>query len=119
MNMLSRLRFHFEPSLQPEISMKTYLLALPLFAALTLIGPAGAAEKTKDHDHGHTHAKKEAGPNGGRLLTALEPHAEFFVLPDRRVQITFLDAQDKPVAPGSPLCGSGNGLFCALLIASS
>lgn len=103
MSVLSLFRFHFEPSLQPKISMRNYLLALPLFAALTLIGPAGAAEKTKDHDHGHTHAKKEAGPNGGRLLTALEPHAEFLVLPDRRVQITFLDAQDKPVAPGNQI----------------
>jgi hypothetical protein len=45
------------------------------------------------------HEKAVGGPNGGRLLTALEPHAEFLLLPDRKVQITFLDADDKPAPP--------------------
>ncbi|MBL9206497.1 MAG: hypothetical protein JNN01_15505 [Opitutaceae bacterium] len=83
--------------------MKMKLLALPLLAALALTVPVSAAEKTKDHDHdhGHSHAKKEVGPNGGRLLTAIEPHVEFFVTADRKVQITFLDASDRPVAPTS------------------
>ena len=27
----------------------------------------------------HSHEKKEAGPNGGRLLTSINPHAEFLV----------------------------------------
>ncbi|GAB4166126.1 MAG: hypothetical protein Fur0032_03320 [Terrimicrobiaceae bacterium] len=48
--------------------------------------------------HGHSHAKREAGPNGGRILTAVEPHAEFLVLPDRKIQITFLGEDGKPVA---------------------
>lgn len=43
--------------------------------------------------------KKEAGPNGGRILTAVEPHAEFFVTSDRKVQITFLGENGKPIAP--------------------
>ena len=43
--------------------------------------------------------KKEAGPNGGRVIATIEPRAEFLVLPDRKVQITFLDQTGKPVAP--------------------
>jgi hypothetical protein len=43
--------------------------------------------------------KKVAGPNGGRVIAAIEPRAEFFVLPDRKVQITFLDKAGKAVAP--------------------
>lgn len=42
--------------------------------------------------------KKAAGPNGGRLLTT-EPRAEFFVTAERKVQITFLDPSNQPVAP--------------------
>lgn len=50
-------------------------------------------------DHGdHDHAKKVAGPNGGRVITDVEPHAEFFVTADRKVRITFLGADNKPVA---------------------
>lgn len=46
----------------------------------------------------HT-GKKTAGPNGGRVLTTVTPHAEFFVTPDRRIQVTFLDDHGNPVAP--------------------
>lgn len=41
--------------------------------------------------------EKAAGPNGGRVLS--EPKAEFFVTPERKVRITFLDAAGKSVAP--------------------
>jgi hypothetical protein len=60
----------------------------------------GAAEpEHKDHDDhaGHDHDKVIAGPNGGRVLTSIEPHAEFFVTADRKVQIAFLDDDLKPV----------------------
>jgi hypothetical protein len=43
--------------------------------------------------------KKVAGPNGGRIIATVEPRAEFLVLPDRKVQITFLDKAGKAVAP--------------------
>jgi hypothetical protein len=43
------------------------------------------------------HENAVGGPNGGRLLTKLEPHAELLVREDRRVQVIFLDEQDKPV----------------------
>lgn len=39
------------------------------------------------------------GPKGGRLLEADGQKAEFFVTPDRKVEITFYDAALKPVAP--------------------
>lgn len=43
------------------------------------------------------HESAVGGPNGGRLLTKLEPHAELLVRDDRRIQVIFLDEQDKPV----------------------
>lgn len=38
------------------------------------------------------HEKKggKAGPNGGRVMEAVEPHLEFFVTKDRKVEITAL-----------------------------
>jgi hypothetical protein len=47
----------------------------------------------------HSHEKKEAGPNGGRILTAIEPHAELLVTADRKVQITFVEDNGKAIAP--------------------
>ena len=50
--------------------------------------------------HGdHAHEKKTAGPNGGRILTKVAPHAEFFVTAERKVQITFLDDAGKAISP--------------------
>lgn len=72
-----------------------------LLAALCLIlSPALRAEEEKGHDakeHAE-HAKKSAGPNGGRVVTATEPHFEFFVLPDGKVKITFLGEDGKATA---------------------
>jgi len=79
------------------MKMKLRLLAVVTLLALGL--PLSAADKKAAKDRDHAHKQNEAGPNGGRLLTALQPHAEFFVTADRKVQITFLDASDKPVAP--------------------
>ena len=59
-------------------------IALKLLAALALTIPAFAAEKE------HKHEKKDAGPNGGRVITAVEPHLEFLVTKDRKVEITAL-----------------------------
>ena len=42
-----------------------------------------------------------AGPKGGRLLAAEPLKAEFFVTPDRKVEITFYDAALKPTDPGA------------------
>jgi hypothetical protein len=63
-------------------------IAIAILSALTLhAGP------------NHSHEKKEAGPNGGRILTSIEPHAEFLVTADRKVQITFIDDNGKAIAP--------------------
>ena len=68
--------------------------------------PAGDDRDSEEdgHDHpddDHDHATKEAGPNGGRLLTSIEPHAEFFVTSERKVQVSFLDVDNQP----APLAG--------------
>ncbi len=64
-------------------------IALKLLTALALTIPAFAADK-------HEHGKKEEGPNGGRVLTAVEPHLEFLVTKDRKVEITALTETLKP-----------------------
>lgn len=75
--------------------MKTNISILLAVFGLAL-SPALRAEE-KGHDHAE-HAKKEAGPNGGRIVTSTEPHYEFFVTPENKVKITFLDEAGKPVA---------------------
>lgn len=49
----------------------------------------------------HAHEKIAAGPNKGRLITSVTPHAEFFVTAERKVQITFVGTDGKPVAPAA------------------
>lgn len=68
--------------------MKTTLIRL--LASFTLIATALPAM---------AHEKIAAGPNGGRLLTAVEPHAEFLVTSDRKVQITFIGEDGRPIPP--------------------
>ena len=70
-------------------SQKIILPFLALFAFGLFVTTAQA----------HDDKKKVAGPNGGRILTKVEPRAEFFVTPDRKIQITFLDQAGKVVAP--------------------
>lgn len=47
--------------------------------------------------------KKVAGPNDGRIIAAVEPRAEFLVLPDRKIQITFLDPAGKTIPPADQI----------------
>ena len=65
--------------------MKTKLLSLLLLLAAPLFA----------------HGEKGAltGPNKGRVLTELEPHAELFVTAERKLRLTFIDDAGKPVAP--------------------
>ncbi|MCB1228715.1 MAG: hypothetical protein KDN19_00520 [Verrucomicrobiae bacterium] len=53
----------------------------------------------EDHGHGHDHSHQGgvAGPNGGRVITSVEPHVEFLVTDDRKVKLTFLDEDLKPI----------------------
>lgn len=66
-------------------------IALKVITALAIAVPALAADK-----HEHKHEKGEAGPNGGRVITAVEPHLEFLVTKDRKVEITVLNDDLKP-----------------------
>jgi len=53
-----------------------------------------------DHDHGeHEHSKATAAPNGGRIITSVEPHLEFFVTDTRLIQITFLNDEGEAIMP--------------------
>lgn len=63
--------------------------------ALTLACALNAADEKHDHE------KIKAGPTGGRLITEVEPHAEFFVNKDKKVEIRFVNDDNKVVAPGS------------------
>jgi hypothetical protein len=76
--------------------MKNKLLTSLLTLALAFT--VSAADKDK-HDHEHEHAAK-AGPTGGKLITEVEPHVEFFVNKDKKVEIRFVDDDNKVVAPG-------------------
>ena len=64
--------------------MKTRIIAL-IIASLTF---ANAAEKIK-------------APNGGRIINAVEPRAEFLVTADKKVEIRFLAADGKVIAPAA------------------
>jgi hypothetical protein len=75
--------------------MKTTLLTLAI-AALGLAFTVNADEKEK-HDHNH---ETKAGPTGGKLITEVEPHVEFFVNKANKVEIRFIDDDMKVVAPG-------------------
>src|SRR5688500_18649777 len=72
--------------------MKTHSIIHQLFLVVAVGLCAGV--------HAQEAKKKVAGPNGGRIIASLEPRAEFFVTPDRKVQITFLDKSGKAIPPG-------------------
>lgn len=78
--------------------MKTTLLKIAAILALAAV-PLRAAEKK--HDHAHDHSEVKIGPTNGRLLTAVEPHVEFLVTADKKVELRFVDDDNKVVAPGS------------------
>ncbi len=62
------------------------------------------SEDHDDHegdDHGHEHETIIAGPNGGRVITSVEPHAEFFVTEAGKIQITFVNDDFKAIAAAS------------------
>ena len=64
-------------------------------------GQDGHSHSSHAHDsqgkHGHSSTK--AGPNGGRVITSVVPHLEFFVTEDFYVQISFLDDDYQVIAP--------------------
>lgn len=65
--------------MKTSISILLAIISLPFLKA------------AEDHDH----SRKEAGPNGGRVVTSVTPHYEFFVTPEKKVKITFLGEDGK------------------------
>ncbi len=82
--------------------MKTKHILTLLTASLFVL----SAHAGPGHDHG---PKREAGPNGGRIILNVDPHAEFFVTTDRKVQITFLDEANQPQTPGEQVISVTTG----------
>ncbi len=48
-----------------------------------------------------TAAEKIKAPNGGRIIDTVQPHAEFLVTKDKKVEIRFLDDAGKATAPAA------------------
>lgn len=70
--------------------MKSIRILTTVCAAVLALCPTLRA-----HEEGPA---KKAGPNGGRVITTVEPHAEFFVTAEKKVRITFLTEDGKAVA---------------------
>jgi hypothetical protein len=67
-----------------------------ILTTIVALALAGAAAAAPGHDHEH----KIAGPNGGRVITSVEPHLEFFLTKERKVKITAVDDDGKAIALG-------------------
>lgn len=77
-------------------------LAFILLCSIAInTAPTLIAGPSSEKGHHHSHDKKVAGPNGGRIVHSVEPHFEVFVRPDRKIQITFIDDKNAPVSPAS------------------
>jgi hypothetical protein len=72
---------------------------LVVLSGLLIATASASATAAPDDKNPHTHEKKDAGPNGGRIIATAVPRAEFFVTADRKIQITFLDLAGKPIPP--------------------
>jgi hypothetical protein len=72
---------------------------LATLIVLALATSLVADDQKGKHDHDHEHGVV-AGPTGGRLITKVEPHAEFFVNPANKIEIRFFNDDNEPVAPG-------------------
>lgn len=79
--------------------MKIKSNILPILAMLACGMPAVSAHAHDNHSFARDAGEKIKAPNGGRVLTRVEPHAEFLLTADRRVQITFVDDDGRIVAP--------------------
>ena len=76
---------------------KTYLILGFIFLTLSA-AVAGAGYDHGGHGQkGHSHAKKQVGPNDGRLIHELGVLVEFFVRDDRKLQLAVIDSDGKIV----------------------
>jgi hypothetical protein len=74
------------------------IAASSLLFAVASLAPLTAHETSKP---GEAKIERKAGPNGGRVITKVTPHVEFFVMADRKVKLTFLDDAGKPIEPAA------------------
>jgi hypothetical protein len=81
-----------------KAKLSMLLAVFGLICAPGLLAADEHEHKEGDKKEAHEHAKKEAGPNGGRIVTATTPHFEFFVTPENKVKITFLGEDGKATA---------------------
>lgn len=68
--------------------MKSKIIALGMLVAGLTFAQAADEHKVK-------------APNGGRLIEGIEPHAEFLVTAEKKVEIRFVDDSGKVVAPAA------------------
>jgi len=76
--------------------MKSNLTLVLAATAGLLLPSVPAADKTPEK---HRHEKIQAGPTGGRLITSVEPHVEFLITKERKVELRYVDDDNKVVAP--------------------
>lgn len=72
------------------------LLLTVLALSATSFASAGAGHEHSAYGHGHAHADAAdavavVAPNGGRIIRLVQPQLEFWLTPERFVQITFID----------------------------
>ena len=82
------------------MKLTTKILTLSSLCAYALTPALGKDDDHKDHDH-DGHEKIIAGPNGGRVLTSVEPHLEFLVNDDRTITVTALNDDNKAAKIGA------------------
>ena len=71
-------------------------------ATILFVDLAGYTALTEAHgDAHHDEApKKEAGPNGGRIIDSVTPPIEFWVTEDRHIQLTRLNERNQAMPIG-------------------
>jgi hypothetical protein len=70
--------------------MKSTILRLTTICTLAL----GLASSAPAHEKG-----LKVGPTNGRLITSVEPHVEFLVNADKKIELRFVDDSNNVVAP--------------------
>jgi len=84
-----------------KTNIKHYLNIIAVTSiGLTLMGTGQLLADEKDpadQKHEAAEEKMKAGPNGGKILHSVEPHVEFFVTKDRKIQFTALSEDGKAI----------------------
>ena len=89
----------------------TIALLTPLLYAQNKPPMSDPLEKVQAETPKEVEAKLQTleGPNKGRIITATDPHLEFFVTADRKILITFLDDKNLPIPLEAPTISAIGG----------